>query len=189
MFNISTTRLITILQHHFCLLLTSLVFIAYFFTSVVTATDTQSIPIHLVSAGKHAINYQRMPLEKSQNNLLISWQQANKSGRVEYQMTVPLADKNIQITIPKPIAMGQTHQVVRHTFTHNKQQYQLVYTQGVETGIGEFFADGKHWYFEVTNQALWLINITESALLPGLYDGDVLHQDTAPAGSSIVFTR
>lgn len=186
MFNISTTRLITILQHHFCLLLTSLVFIAYFFTSVVTATDTQSIPIHLVSAGKHAINYQRMPLEKSQNKLLISWQQPNKSGRVEYQMTVPLADKNIQITIPKPIAMGQTHQVVRHTFTHNKQQYQLVYTQGVETGIGEFFADGKHWYFEVTNQALWLINITESALLPGLYDGDVLHQDTAPAGSSIV---
>lgn len=180
MFNSLSARIIISL-HSFHKPLVCLLFLASLPSSEAFAKEPLAIPTHLLAAGKQAISHRSLSPSGSDNSLLLRQRQSFNGDPIEHTMLVPLADANVLVNIPQPLAIGNTHQVVRHTFTHSTQQYQLMYTQGKRTGMGELFADGKHWYFEVDDDGVWLVNITDSALLPGIYDGDVVHRISNPA--------
>lgn len=184
---IKRTHKYNFLKHLGILLLLS------FCTSAVSAADYPSVPKHLIAAGEQAVSYRALQKPMvNQSLLIIQLDSQNQTLELKhgthhaYKMLVPVADGNMIIDIPAPLVISETHQVVSHTFDFQGQPHQLIYTQGQETGMGEIFADGQHFYFEVDVDGVWLVNITDSALLPGLYENDVVHRHIDNAAKTTI---
>ena len=126
MFNSLSARIIISL-HSFHKPLVCLLFLASLPSSEAFAKEPLAIPTHLLAAGKQAISHRSLSPSGSDNSLLLRQRQSFNGDPIEHTMLVPLADANVLVNIPQPLAIGNTHQVVRHTFTHSTQQYQLMY--------------------------------------------------------------
>lgn len=87
-------------------------------------------------------------------------------------LTVPLEDELLSIGVKQVRSVGQSYQFVSQAFSHARQGYQIFYTQGKSSGIGEIIGNGKHLLFETRGNEVWQVDVQQLNLLPGLYEGD-----------------
>lgn len=89
-------------------------------------------------------------------------------------LVLPLEGELLTISVNKVRSVGNSYRFVSQTFSHSMQDYQVFYTQGTNSGIGEIIGDGKHLLFEVRGNEIWQVDVRQLNLLPGLYEEDTL---------------
>lgn len=125
------------------------------------------MPMHLARVNSDSLFVTSL----TENRLLMSWSEGQTT---QYQFTLPLFEDILSLSIPKVIINTNGNLSFSHTFAQDLKPMQIIYTQGKGVGMGELIGAGKHLYFEQRGSNLYVVDISQSGLLPGLYQNDAL---------------
>lgn len=143
---------------------------------ITTMAFAKTTPQHLQARGLADVKHFSLSSMQTQSTGTLLVSRDNKAPSIalpflEQQPVVALKDK--------PHFQNATHQYFYSQISEGDQSRELLYTQGQQSAIGEVYGAGEHWYFEVHGDDLWVVDISNSRLLPGLFDNDVVNPEDA----------
>lgn len=121
-------------------------------------------PAHLSVNGNAAVTYHTLDQRHLAPGSLLTSDQ---------RLVLPFLGTVVTVSQPHKPNAHSDHQFYNASFKAADENLTVLYTQGQSTAIGEVYTDKRHLYFELKDSDLWVVDITASRLLPGLYHHDV----------------